>query len=142
MTKAIIFDCFGVLCDGNLDKNTELLELIRKLKTSDYKIGMISNMSNNWVREAFLDSEEQSLFDDMVFSYEVGLNKPNPEIYELSCERLGVRPSDTIFVDDSEVNCQGAEKTGMKTIHYRNFATFVEELSSLTGTSTGAKVDN
>jgi putative hydrolase of the HAD superfamily len=58
-----------------------------------------------------------------VISGEVGLHKPQPEIYLLACERLGVEPAAAVFVDDLRENCAGAEEVGMTAILHRGSGT-------------------
>lgn len=113
--------------DQMKSKNIKLMDYIKELK-QEFKIGLLSNISSDWVREVFLDQQEQKNFDDIVFSYEVGLIKPSAEIFELSCSRLGVQTKESVFIDDNEVNCEGASKVGMKAILYRNFDSFKKEV--------------
>ena len=63
-----------------------------------------------------------------VISGEVGLHKPQPEIYLLACERLGVEPAEAVFVDDLRENCDGAEAVGMTAVLHRDPAETVPEL--------------
>lgn len=113
-----------------LTKNVALLDYIRDLKPH-YKIGMISNISSNWIREEFLTLDEQSLFDDMVFSFEVKITKPDPRIYHLACERLGVAPEEVIIVDDIESYCQAARDEGMQAVHFEDNDQLKREISQL-----------
>ena len=55
-----------------------------------------------------------------MISAEVGLHKPQPEIYRLAAERLEVEPDACIFVDDLKENCEGAEAVGMTAIRHRS----------------------
>ena len=55
-----------------------------------------------------------------MISGEVGLHKPQPEIYLLACERLGVEPAAAVFVDDLRENCAGAEAVGMTALLHRD----------------------
>jgi epoxide hydrolase-like predicted phosphatase len=64
--------------------------------------------------------EIRDLFDVVVISAEVGLHKPQPEIYRLAAEQLGVEPEDCVFVDDLRENCAGAEAVGMASILHRD----------------------
>jgi HAD superfamily hydrolase (TIGR01509 family) len=57
--------------------------------------------------------------DDILISAEVGLAKPDPRIYRLAAERLGVRPDEAVFVDDFAANVEGARAVGMRAIHFR-----------------------
>lgn len=106
--------------NSDMDKNTQLLEYIEGLKKG-YKIGLLSNISSNWVRESFLTSIEQQLFDDIVLSYEVGMIKPELAIYELAASRLDCQTSECIFIDDSPGHCRAAVQSGMQAIVYQNF---------------------
>ena len=73
------------------------------------------------------------LFDAVVISGDVGLHKPQPEIYLLACERLGVEPGDCVFVDDLRENCEGAEAVGMTAILHRDTAETISQLEGLLG---------
>jgi HAD superfamily hydrolase (TIGR01509 family) len=73
----------------------------------------------------------------MVISGEVGLNKPEPEIFRLGAERLGVAPEDCVFVDDLRENCAGAEAVGMTAILHRGADGTVPELERLFGLELG-----
>lgn len=116
--------------DGELEKNTELLRYISELK-NHYKIGLLSNIGSSWIRDQFLTSQEQVLFDEMVFSFEVGMIKPDPRIFELTCERLGVTLAETILVDDIERYCEAAKRLGMKAVLYQNFGQLRSDLKKM-----------
>ena len=111
-------------------KNHELLAYIKELKPK-YKIGLISNVGTNWIRDYFLTKEEQALFDDMVLSFEAGTTKPDPKIYQLALDRLGVKPEETVFVDDIGRYCRAAEQLGMKSVTYVGFNQFKTDLEKL-----------
>jgi putative hydrolase of the HAD superfamily len=49
----------------------------------------------------------------MVLSFEVGLSKPDAQIYQLACKRLDVKPTETVFIDDLEPFCRAAQDLGM-----------------------------
>ena len=116
--------------DNGTGKNRQLLDYIAELK-ADYKIGMLSNVASNWIRDNLLTGQEQQLFNDMIFSYEVGLVKPDSRIYQLAATRLNVIPDQCVYVDDIERYVQAAEQLGMKGIWYRNFKQLKTELSQL-----------
>jgi putative hydrolase of the HAD superfamily len=71
------------------------------------------------------------VFDATVISGEVGLHKPQPEIYLLAAERLGVAPADCVFVDDLRENCEGAEGVGMTALLHRDTAETLNRLDEL-----------
>jgi HAD superfamily hydrolase (TIGR01509 family) len=60
----------------------------------------------------------EALCDEIVYSHEVGLCKPDPEVYLLTCRWLGVRPQEAVFVDDSADAIAGARDVGLYTIHH------------------------
>jgi len=116
------------LLDNEISKNYELLDYIRELKHS-YKIGLLSNVATNWIRDKFLTLEEQKLFDEMIFSFEVKMTKPDSQIYRLTNQRLGVRPEESILVDDIERYCEAARTQDMKAIVYKNISQLKNDLS-------------
>jgi epoxide hydrolase-like predicted phosphatase len=111
-------------------KNTELLDYIRALKPQ-LKIGLLSNIGTNWIRESFLTKDEQKLFDDLVFSYEVGATKPDHKIYEIAAGRLSVTPAESVFIDDINTYCLAAQELGFKTINYKDFGQMKQELEKI-----------
>jgi epoxide hydrolase-like predicted phosphatase len=108
------------MLDNETAKNTGLLGYIARLKET-YKIGLLSNVASNWIREQFLTPDEQGLFDDVIFSYEVGMTKPDPRIFALAAKRLGVEPAACILVDDVDSTCDSARQFGMQAVLYQNF---------------------
>jgi epoxide hydrolase-like predicted phosphatase len=107
-----------------------LLERIQELRTN-YKIGLLSNIGKGGAERYFADIDTKKYFDDMVLSGEVGLVKPDHRIYELAAERLGLAPSECIFIDDSQRNAEAAEETGMRSIVYGTFEQFDRELNQI-----------
>jgi epoxide hydrolase-like predicted phosphatase len=73
------------------------------------------------------------LFDGVVISGDEGIHKPEPEIYELGAERVGLAPSDCVFVDDLRENCEGAEAVGMTAVLHRGAARTLPRLEELLG---------
>jgi FMN phosphatase YigB (HAD superfamily) len=125
MIKAVIFDFFGVIVSpvgrqGILD---DVLWL-----HSTYKTAILSNTSLRVLNKYFPGGEYKEYFDELILSYDEGINKPNPDIYFLAAERLGVNVSECLFVDDSEGNVRGAENVGMNAILYRGREDFVKKL--------------
>lgn len=114
----------------NVPKNEQLLQYIAELKKS-YKIGLVSNVSNNWIRDSFLTEQEQALFDGMVLSYEVGVTKPDQIIYERICDQLGIQPAEAVFVDDIEQFVTAARELGMQGIVYQDFPQFQQNLNKI-----------
>ena len=93
-----------------------MLEALRHARAAGVRTGMISN---SWGRGRYDRSMFGELFDGVVISGEVGLHKPQPQIFELGAERVGLLPSQCIFVDDLRENCEGAEAVGMIAVLHR-----------------------
>ena len=116
-----------------LDDNPPNLELfayiIDELK-SNYKIGFLSNASDDWMNDLFTE-EQRALFDDVVLSFRVGIAKPDKAIFELAAERLGVNTSECVFIDDLERYCEGAREAGMRALQYSSFDVFKDGMRRL-----------
>jgi len=56
------------------------------------------------------------LFDTIIESSKAGIRKPNPKIYEIACEEMGIQPNDAVFLDDLGINLKPARALGMTTI--------------------------
>ena len=74
------------------------------------------------------------LFDGVVISGEIGLRKPDPEMYRLGAQAVGLDPGQCVYVDDLPGNLKPARELGMTTIHHRDAATTIAELERLFGT--------
>lgn len=118
------------LLEHETTKNFHLLEYIAELKQA-YKIGLLSNVGSDWIRERFLSPEEQKLFDATIFSYEVHMIKPDPRIFTLAAKELGVSLEECILVDDVDTHCRSAQKLGLQAVQYHNFAQFKRDLEKL-----------
>jgi putative hydrolase of the HAD superfamily len=90
-------------------------------------------VSNSWSTSHYDRDLLAELFDAVVISAEVGMHKPQPEIYLLATERLGLPPSSCVFVDDLRENCAGAEAVGMTAILHRNPADTIARIQELLG---------
>jgi putative hydrolase of the HAD superfamily len=77
------------------------------------------------------------LFDEIVESSVVGVRKPEPRFYEIACERLGVEPTECVFLDDLGINLKPAKAMGMQTIKVVDPAVALAELEALVGIPLG-----
>jgi putative hydrolase of the HAD superfamily len=96
------------------EMHPEVIDMLKQLKASGLKLGLISNCAPEEVM-AWKTSELADYFDTVIFSYEVKCAKPHPEIYHLACEKLGVKPEESIFIGDGgsdELN--GARRAGIE----------------------------
>jgi len=106
-----------------------LVEYIRSLR-GKYKTGLISNawgdLRDFIVREKFDDA-----FDKLIISAEVGVAKPEPKIFQIALEQVGVSPKEAVFVDDFPANIEGCEKVGMKGILFKDPESALKQLKKL-----------
>ncbi|MGH8868892.1 MAG: HAD family hydrolase [Actinomycetes bacterium] len=102
-------------------------DVVRRARGAGLRTALLSNSwGNTYPREAW-----DSLFDVVVISDEVGMRKPEPEIFHLVAERLGVAPARCVFVDDVAVNVRAAGGVGMVGVHHVDQDTTVAELEVL-----------
>jgi len=110
--------------------NTELIEYARGLRPR-YRTGILSN--------SFVGTREREqaaygfadLVDDIVYSHEARMSKPDPRIYALACARLGVEPGETVFLDDAGRCVAGARDAGLHAVQYRSNAQARAEIGRL-----------
>ena len=92
------------------------VETLAQLRDRGYRVGLITVCSED-VPDVWGDTAFPNLFDATVFSCSVGLRKPDPRIYELACEQLGVEPAEAIFVGDgANDELAGAQRLGMQAV--------------------------
>jgi putative hydrolase of the HAD superfamily len=103
-----------------LQPNPEMIDLMRELKDSGYRMAMLTNNVQEWepLWRSMLPVDE--IFETVVDSGFVGCRKPESQIYALTLERIGAAAESCLFVDDVEVNCEGARKAGMNAVHFRD----------------------
>ena len=186
MTKAIIFDCFGVLATegwllfkakyfghdpdlfeqvtdishqadkglisreaaiqataelagispaefrqatGHNVPDEALFAYIKELKAG-YKLGLLSNVSGNYLHKIF-SPQQLGLFDVIALSFENGFIKPERQAFEIAAKQLAVAVGECIFIDDQERNVNGAIQAGMSAILYHDAPQLRTELDEL-----------
>lgn len=118
---------------GALDPNEPMIELMRELKASGLRMAMLTNNVREWepLWRAMLPVDE--IFEEVVDSAFVACRKPEPQIYELTLERIGMPAEACLFVDDLEVNCEGAREAGMSAVHFRDNDQAIPEIRAALG---------
>jgi putative hydrolase of the HAD superfamily len=108
--------------------NDSMIQFIKESREKLHKLAIISNMTSDIL--SFMKKHFQwlELFDELIFSCEIGMNKPDTRIYEACLSRIEIPPHECLFVDDSAENVHGAIKSGMKVIHFKSFFQFWQEL--------------
>jgi len=111
-----------------LDPNESMIELMRELKASGYRMGMLTNNVREWepLWRSMLPVDE--IFEFVVDSGFVGVRKPEGRIYEMVIERLSLPAEACLFIDDVEVNISGAHRAGMSAVHFRDNEQAIPEI--------------
>lgn len=107
-----------------------LVQFLRSLRPQ-YKTALLSNAWSEARDKLTIQYPCIDVFDIAVFSFEVGMAKPDPEIYHLVLERIGVKPEAAIFLDDFLINIQSASEVGIHAIHFHSAAQAMEEIRKL-----------
>lgn len=133
VTPAVVDDLMADLWVEYLGTpNVELIEYARSLRRS-YRTGILSNSfvgasGREQAAYGFAD-----LVDVLVYSHEVGIQKPDPRIYALTCERLGVCPEQSVFVDDHEPCVDAARAAGLHAVRFVDNAQAIAEIEAILG---------
>jgi len=116
----------------------EMFEALRRIKTR-FKTGCITNNMPSNATDAATEGralyarEIRELFDEVIESSKIGIRKPDPRIYTMMCEKLGVRPDACVYLDDLGVNLKPARAMGMITIKVESGPQAIAELEAATG---------
>ena len=132
-TDAFMQDMWDWYC-GEPDQ--ELIDFVAGLRPA-YRTGLLSNSADGARREEDIRYHFADLVDELVYSHEVGLAKPDPRAYLTACARLGVQPDQAVFLDDGEDCVQGALSVGMQAIRHRDTASSVAAITELLGGNGG-----
>lgn len=124
-----------MLQDLRLDD--EMIEAVRAAR------GAVATglLSNSWGVQYYPHDLLAELFDEVVISGQVGLRKPDPPIFDMAAQRLGVPPEECVFVDDLPGNIEAAEALGMRGVLHEVAATTIPELERLLGVTLQQPVD-
>lgn len=111
-------------------RNDAMVAYVRELHKT-YKVGLLSNVGPDLIERLFTEGERAELFDCVVLSSAEGLVKPNPHIFELAAERLGLEPGECVMIDDLEKNIEGADAAGMRGVVFTNLQSLKTDLAGL-----------
>jgi putative hydrolase of the HAD superfamily len=118
-----------------------MIEALRRVKAR-FKTGCITNnlpanaIGSTGGRTLYV-AEVMALFDHVIESAKIGLRKPDPRIYRMMVEKLGVDPKACVYLDDLGVNLKPAREMGMTTIKVLNGPQAIAELETATGLTLG-----
>lgn len=124
-------DEFYAIYNDIFKLNPPALDVLRGQKAAGKTLVLLSNTDIRrfgYIRERF---PEMLIFDDYVLSFELGMVKPEPEIYLEAVRRAGCRPDECVFIDDMPENVEAAMKLGMGGIVYRPGTDLSAEIDKL-----------
>lgn len=121
---------------GELDQ--QLCDYVATLRPT-YKTAILSNSADGARREEQVRYGFEELLDTIIYSHEVGLAKPDPRIYALTCERLGVAPGETVLLDDVPENVDAALACGWHAVLHHTTPESISEINRLLATGSGAQ---
>ena len=111
--------------------NYDVLTIIEGLRNKDYKIGLLSNAPSEFIRDILKQHDLEQYFDTIVISSEVGLIKPEPEIFHYILKQMDAPANETIFIDDNPHNVKAAEKVGIRGLLFTSAQTLEVDLNDL-----------
>jgi putative hydrolase of the HAD superfamily len=117
---------------GGMRPDEGMFDAVAAARRAGVRTGLVSN---SWGEAGYDRSRFDELFDVLVISGEIGIRKPDPEIYSLAAERLGREPERCVFVDDLPGNLKPARELGMATVLHREAETTLAELEQHLGVS-------
>jgi putative hydrolase of the HAD superfamily len=97
-------------------QNDAMLAWQQQLKQHGILTAILSNMGDNVLANMKREFDWLSRFDVLVWSYQLGMAKPDPAIYRYVLKELGTRPEETLFIDDKPLNVEAADALGMKAL--------------------------
>jgi len=132
LRRPIELDGYGRMLIDALHPNEPLLAYYRSLHERGIRLAILTNNVREWqpVWRARLGADD-ALFELIVDSGFEGVRKPEPEIYALTLERLGLGGAECVFVDDLEINLPPARDAGMATVRFRDTEQAIGELDAL-----------
>jgi putative hydrolase of the HAD superfamily len=119
--------------DGYLTSNEELVSYIRDLKKSGYTVGILSNGVHSFFERTIFTKHLwfQEIFSPVIISSQVGMVKPNKNVYEYLLKQISLPASEVVFIDDSQKNIAGAEAIGITGVFFTTTPELIMKLEEL-----------
>jgi putative hydrolase of the HAD superfamily len=110
-----------------------MIDYMRSLRERGHRLAICTNNVREWEPRwrAMLPIDE--IFDVVVDSAFVGTRKPEPRIYEITLDRIGIPADAALFIDDIELNCNAARALGIRTVWFQSTDQAIEEIEAALG---------
>jgi epoxide hydrolase-like predicted phosphatase len=112
----------------SLELEEDMFDLVERSKFGGYKTALLSN---SWGMGLYPIDRIRELFDVVVISGEVGLRKPDPDIFKMTVDKLGLEAAACVFVDDHPGHLKAAQEAGMTTVLHKSPAQSIPEVEVL-----------
>lgn len=122
---------FGETYLDHLDPNEPLIAYMRELRDRGYRMALCTNNVREWDPLWRAKLPVDQIFEVVVDSSVVGARKPEPRIYEITLQRLGVAAEAALFVDDVEINCDAARELGMTAVWFQDNDQVIPEIEAV-----------
>jgi putative hydrolase of the HAD superfamily len=130
--RPVSLDQFGEQYFQALQPNEAMIAHLRSLRDSrGMRLAMLTNNVREWESRWRPMLPVDELFEFVVDSAFVGMRKPEPGIYALTLERLGLPAEACVFVDDVDVNCDAAREAGMSVVHFLDTDQAIRDLDAV-----------
>jgi len=115
---------------GGTRPERSMIDAVRELRRAGVRTALVSN---SWGTATYPEALLNDLFDAVVISGQIGLRKPEPEIYRLAAQKIGLDPAECVFVDDLPNNLGPAARLGMGVIRHTTPAVTIAQLAGIFG---------
>ena len=115
---------------NNFEEIEGTRDIIEKLRENGFKLGLLSDHSREWIDHCNSKFDYHKLFHSTQYSFEVECCKTDKKTFELLLKKLGEKPENCLFIDDSEKNIDTAKSIGLNTIQFKNPEELRKELTT------------
>jgi epoxide hydrolase-like predicted phosphatase len=130
--KGIVLDGdeFDAVLKGTFIVREGVVDQVRAVRAAGYTTALLTNSFREF-RPVLNAAVDMRLFHHVIDSSEVGSRKPEPEIYAITLDRLGVAADEVLYIDDFLANVEGARLAGWNAVHVRNEADVLAAVAPL-----------
>jgi epoxide hydrolase-like predicted phosphatase len=108
----------------------KVIEYVNELGKK-YPLVLLSNSESSYLRNILIKKDLEKLFEVILISGEIGVAKPDREMFEMALSKLGVAPEEAVFIDDQKKNIDAAEKIGIRGIRFEDIDTLRKAMDKI-----------
>ena len=130
LARTVQLHGFGERYFEHLQPNMRVIDYMRELRGRGYRMAICTNNVREWERLWRAKLPVDEIFQVVVDSAFVGARKPEPRIYQITLERLGVPAQAALLIDDVERNCTAARELGIEAVWFRSADQAIEQIEA------------